>query len=573
MNKINFKLTLVFFILILFFTLFITLFQLKIIREEYLKNTRGNLENFGVILSEEVKGYIISNDFEGLKSIIKKFGENFNLVISVYNSSGELIADSKLKDFLDQDKNKPEIEIALHGEKAFYLRKSENYKEKYIFLAIPIIKNENEIFVLRLGTPISTLNNFLINFILKVTFKGSFLLLIFLLLSLTLFKQFTDPLRDLIYAFKRVSQGDTNIRIFLKRSDELGELIKSFNDMVINLERSLNEVKRERATIDSLLRALPDNVFVLNKKGEVIYYNEKTRESFKNIEKCKFYYEFLKEPEFSKILEKALEKEEAEGQIMYESKFFYTKIRKIPNTENFIVVLTDITEVKRLEEIKKDLTVNISHEIRTPLTLIKGYIETIEDEEEIKNKNYIAVIKRHIDRLIELTEKIIYLSQIESEKFLQIEKVNLREIVENVLPIFEKKLREKEIIFKLEMEEGIGEIDADKSKLEQVFINLFDNSIKFTTKGEIKIKVQRKENLVRIEFLDTGEGIEEKHLPRVFERFYVGSKEKAGFGLGLSIVKHIINLHNGKVNIESQKGKGTRVIIDLPYFNKNLTEI
>ncbi|MEN3043671.1 MAG: ATP-binding protein [Candidatus Hydrothermales bacterium] len=564
MNKINFKLTSSFFLLIFFLTLFISIFLFTIIRKEYLKETKRNLDNFVTILNEKVKVYLLNNDLESLKGEIKMLGEKVNFVISVYNNSGELVADSKIENLLDQDKSRPEIEIALHGEKGFFVRKSDTYKGKYIFLTFPFVKSEDEIFVIRVGVPASVVDNFILDFIKRVILISSVLLIISLFISLILSKHFTDPIKDLIFAFKKISHGDTNIRIFLKRNDELGDLTNSFNEMVISLNKNLNEIKKERATLDSLFKALPDNVFVLNKKGEILYYNEKVKECFKNIEKCKFYYEFLKEPEFSKIFEKANEKEEAEGQIGFESKLFYTKIRKIPDTENFIVVLTDITEVKKLEEIKKDFTINISHEIRTPLTLIKGYIETIEEEEEIKNKNYISIIKRHINRLIELTEKIIYLSQIETEKFLQIEKVNIKEIIENVVPIFEKRLKEKEISLKLELEEEFREIKADKTKLEQVFINLFDNSIKFTTKGEIRVKIQRRDNFVRIEFIDTGEGIEEKHLPRIFERFYVGSREKAGFGLGLSIVKHIINLHNGKISVESQKGKGTKFIIELP---------
>ncbi|MEO0295156.1 MAG: ATP-binding protein, partial [candidate division WOR-3 bacterium] len=389
------------------------------------------------------------------------------------------------------------------------------------------------------------------------------------IISLILSRNFTLPIRDLTRAFKRISSGDTDIRIFTERKDELGELTKNFNLMAVNIKKSLNEIEKEKSIIDSLFKALPDLVLLLDKRGEILYFNEKAKENFQSIEKGKFYYEFIKEPEFLYKFEKALEKEEAEGEINLGHKIFCLKIKKIPETENFVIVLTDITEMKKLEEVKRDFTLNLSHELKTPLTLIKGYIETIEEEEEIKNKRYISIIKRHIERLIDMTEKIIYLSKIEcEEKALQIEKINLREIIDGVLPIFERRLKEKEIEVKVNIPSDLPFIEGDRFKLEQVFINLFDNSIKFTFKGEINIRAIKKDDRILIEFNDTGEGIDEKHLPRIFERFYVGvkgrEKEKSGAGLGLAIVKHIINLHNGKISAESKKGEGTKFIIELP---------
>ncbi|MEO0283606.1 MAG: ATP-binding protein [candidate division WOR-3 bacterium] len=570
MKKIFYKLFLSYFLILSFFSLLILISILGVVRNRYIDELKSHLDDLIFSLSDRTEYLLINNDIKSLRIFIKEFSNKRGLKISIYDKYGELFLDSDIEEQIKiMENKKPEIDIAFHGEKGFSIRKSEIYKDNMIFLAVPLYENDNIIGVLRIGLKAQRIDDFITNLYRRIGLVILILILFSSIISLILSRNFTLPLRDLTRAFKRISSGDTDIRIFSERKDELGELTKNFNLMAVNIKKSLDEIEKEKSIIDSLSKALPDLVLLLDKRGEVLYFNEKAKENFQSIEKGKFYYEFIKEPEFLYKFEKALEKGEAEGEISLDHKIFYLKIKKIPETENFVIVLTDITEMKKLEEVKRDFTLNLSHELKTPLTLIKGYIETIEEEEEIKNKRYISIIKRHIERLIDMTEKIISLSKIESEeKALQIEKINLREIIDGVLPIFEKRLKEKEIEVKVYIPSDLPLIEGDRFKLEQVFINLFDNSIKFTFKGEINIKARKKDNRVLIEFNDTGEGIDERHLPRIFERFYVGvrgrEREKSGAGLGLAIVKQIINLHNGKISVESKKGEGTKFLIELP---------
>ncbi len=570
MKKIFYKLFLSYFLILFFFSLFILISILGVIRNRYIEELKSHLDDIIFSLSDRTEYLLINNDIKTLSSFIKEFSNRRDLKISIYDKYGDLILNSDIEgETKIMENKKPEIDIAFQGEKGFSIRRSEIYKDNMIFLAVPLYENDNIIGVLRIGLKAQRIDDFITNLYRRIGLVILILILFSSIISLILSRNFTLPIRDLTRAFKRISSGDTDIRIFTERKDELGELTKNFNLMAVNIKKSLNEIEKEKSIIDSLFKALPDLVLLLDKRGEILYFNEKAKENFQSIEKGKFYYEFIKEPEFLYKFEKALEKEEAEGEINLGHKIFCLKIKKIPETENFVIVLTDITEMKKLEEVKRDFTLNLSHELKTPLTLIKGYIETIEEEEEIKNKRYISIIKRHIERLIDMTEKIIYLSKIEcEEKALQIEKINLREIIDGVLPIFERRLKEKEIEVKVNIPSDLPFIEGDRFKLEQVFINLFDNSIKFTFKGEINIRAIKKDDRILIEFNDTGEGIDEKHLPRIFERFYVGvkgrEKEKSGAGLGLAIVKHIINLHNGKISAESKKGEGTKFIIELP---------
>ncbi|HRR96854.1 MAG TPA: HAMP domain-containing sensor histidine kinase, partial [Candidatus Ratteibacteria bacterium] len=205
-------------------------------------------------------------------------------------------------------------------------------------------------------------------------------------------------------------------------------------------------------------------------------------------------------------------------------------------------------------------------EIKTPLTVIKGYLETIYDEVEGDTKENIKIIMKNTDRLINILDDILCLSYIE-EKAIQKENVNLKEITDDIVKIFEKKIKEKEIKVKVDMEIK-NSLMTDRLLIESILFNLIDNAIKYTDNGEITIKSKVLGNNLFISIKDTGIGIPEKDIERIFERFYVvdksRSKETGGTGLGLAIVKNAVISLSGKIEVKSQVGSGTEFIINLP---------
>ena len=235
-----------------------------------------------------------------------------------------------------------------------------------------------------------------------------------------------------------------------------------------------------------------------------------------------------------------------------------------------MATLYDITTIKNLEKTKKDFVSNVSHELRTPLTAIKGFVETLQDtNSDDKNKHYLNIISRHTDRVIRIVNDLLLLSKLEGAPGnLELEKVNLKNLIENILKIFEQSLKEKKLALKFNASNSLPIINADPFKLEQVFINLIDNAIKYTERGEIAISLNSYNETVTIEIQDTGICIPQEHLSRIFERFYVvdssRSRKLGGTGLGLSIVKHIVLLHNGKIDVKNIPGVGTNFVVSLP---------
>ena len=199
---------------------------------------------------------------------------------------------------------------------------------------------------------------------------------------------------------------------------------------------------------------------------------------------------------------------------------------------------------------------------------IRDSVETLEEEIKGSSKHYLDIIKKHTERLINIVSDLLLLSELEEKGLTQIkEKMNLEEIAENVCKIFEQKAKEKNLKLSLICEEK-PVIKGDPFKLEQMFINLIDNAIKYTEKGEVSVFLRQTDKEIIVKVKDTGIGIPEEHLNRIFERFYVvdksRSKKLGGTGLGLSIVKHIVLLHNGKIDVESTPGKGTEFTITFP---------
>ena len=218
---------------------------------------------------------------------------------------------------------------------------------------------------------------------------------------------------------------------------------------------------------------------------------------------------------------------------------------------------------------KRDFVVNVSHELRTPLTAIKGFVETLQEESATgEQQRYLAIISRHTDRLINIVKDIMVLSSLEHEQELELEEVNVKGIAEQVKKIYIDRLKEKNLSLDIEAENGPLIARIDPFKLEQVFINLIDNALKYTETGGITVKLERAQAGLVIRIADTGIGIAPMHLPKLFERFYVVDKSRSrrvgGTGLGLSIVKHIVLLHKGTITVTSTPGAGTTFTITLP---------
>ena len=225
-------------------------------------------------------------------------------------------------------------------------------------------------------------------------------------------------------------------------------------------------------------------------------------------------------------------------------------------------------ELKAAEEYKRNLISNVSHELKTPLTTIKGFVETLMEDASLEQYHYLGIVHRNTERLISIINDLLNLSKLEQATELIKQEINMKSFINKIERIFIEEWRKHHIGFTFETDCENITFYADEFMLEQVFINLLDNAIKYAGKGLIKISARKQDDKLIIIVSDEGIGIPRKHLRRIFERFYVVDKSRSkrigGTGLGLSIVKHIIILHGGEITVESEEYKGTSFIITLP---------
>ena len=364
----------------------------------------------------------------------------------------------------------------------------------------------------------------------------------------------------------------------------------TFQDLSSNLNDLFSSLEKEKIELEAILDAMSEGVIVVSRNGLITLINNSAQKMFQLDEGYlnKPYWEMIRNKQLHELISESLESKneiKKEINVVYpEEKFYFANTISLDKpSEEIIAVIFDITEFKKLEKIKADFIANVSHELRTPLTSIKGYSETLEDDEyenTEERKQFQKIITRNTDRLISIVSDLLILSELEGKDTLfaessneDFESININEIIKQTLSSLKRKVNEKQIEESVELEENLPQIKGIKFFLEQMFTNLIDNAVKYNKGGgKVSIKSFVNENNVVIKISDTGIGIPKDHQDRIFERFYRvdknRSREIGGTGLGLSIVKHIVLVHGGTISLVSEEGKGSEFTIELPLTDK-----
>lgn len=567
-----FKLFIGFLLIILVFTGSILLLSFQTIKKHYIETLSLQLKNICTSLSLKITPMLENGNEETLDSLVKDWGKNIEARITVVKPNGEVIADSEeAPSLMDNHRHRPEIRDALQGEPGKALRYSRTVEEDMLYVAVAAEKSGEILGVIRVSLFLKDINALIGALKLKIAGIALSVILASLLLAFLIARSFTKPIKMLQSASQKISEGDFGVKILLKNRDELKELADTFNHMTMQITKLFKELSREREELTLIISSIQEGLVVIDKESRIILANESFKEMIQDKEvEGKYYWQALRSPEIAELVRKVREqKSGVVKEISCYGRIYLCSFDYNPQGEETIIMFFDITDMRKFEEITKEFTVNVSHEFKTPLAAIKGFVETIEEEEDIKNREYLEIIKRNTNRLINITNDLLLLSKIESkEEALNFKSVDAIKLIENIIKIFQPRLKEKDLYLKIEADRTIPKVFGDSFLLEQAFINLIDNAINYTEKGGLIIRLSKDNKKVKIEFEDTGIGIPEEHISRIFSRFYVVNKSRSrqmgGTGLGLSIVKHIILQHNGKIEVKSKPGEGTILTIILP---------
>ena len=545
----------------------------RAIRHHHIDTSTDNLKNLCLTLKLKISPLLEENQIKRLDILIKELGKQINTRLTIITPEGAVLADSeKNPALMESHENRIEIIQAIKSGIGTSLRYSASVKEEMLYVAVPIEKNGNVHGVIRASLFLNEINILLNNLKMNIIMIAVIIVVILLIGAFLFSRSVSRPLRELATASSKVAKGDFNTKVSLKSNNEIKELADSFNYMTEQISTLFTQLSYQKEELNSIISSINEGLCVIDKNGAISISNESFRKTVRNDSvKGKLYWEVIRKTRFDEFIKKVKNDQKSiVDEIEFNNQIFLCSATLCSNKEDIVATLYDITTIKNLEKTKKDFVSNVSHELRTPLTAIKGFVETLQDtNSDDKNKHYLNIISRHTDRVIRIVNDLLLLSKLEGAPGnLELEKVNLKNLIENILKIFEQSLKEKKLALKFNASNSLPIINADPFKLEQVFINLIDNAIKYTERGEISISLNSYNETVTIEIQDTGICIPQEHLSRIFERFYVvdssRSRKLGGTGLGLSIVKHIVLLHNGKIDVKNIPGVGTNFVVSLP---------
>jgi len=569
-------------LIIVILTGLILFFTYRNVSNQYVKSITDNLFKINSSLHFAVLNHFENNNLDRLDNYVKKLGKKIRVRITIVDSLGNVIADSERDPkTMENHRQRPELQPIFEGKLyGTAERYSTTVHKEMIYVAEPIFSSRNQF----LGAiRVSIFRHEAKQLINKLNLEILQIALIMIVLSLlgvlVFVRTLTKPINQISLASRKVAQGDFDVKINIKGRDEIYELAQNFNNMTEKLKELFSEVIRQKDELNTIIKAIQDGLVAFDTTGKVLVANRGFCNVISNDDILdKNIYEITDIESLRDIFKEVLSSGSSfTKEICIDKRHFICSANFIQTKKEIVLLFHDITEFKKLEQLKKDFVVNVSHELRTPLTAIKGFIETLEDELQGSFNHYIDIIKRHTNRLINIVQDLLLLSELEQPNTKLIKtSVDLNIIIDNVLKIFEQKLKEKNLQIQVSYKSHYPKLVVDIFKMEQVFINLIDNAIKYSDSGTIEINCSYDENYAYISVKDNGIGISKEDQERVFERFYIVDKSRSkkfgGTGLGLSIVKHIILLHNGEITVESEKGKGTTFKIKLPLSDGRPTE-
>jgi two-component system phosphate regulon sensor histidine kinase PhoR len=600
--RIFWKIGLTYLALLVGVLLAVDFYSAEVLRREYIRKTNEELSsliNLGRTRPPAV------DDLSQLRSWVEWMSQS-GARVTVIESSGKVLADSAQDtETMEDHSDRPEIQQAFANGQGQSLRFSTTSGRQMVYQAGRYQPRSGLPVVIRAAKPLTSLDVALSELRQRLLFVSLVIFLIGLIASLMISRMFSARVERLTEFSKRVAEGDFRPLSGDNSSDELAELGASLNETARRLESEIRLLSGERNRSSAILRSMVEGVAVIDAQERLVFSNRAFSEILNIDSKSsegRPLIEVVRNSELTGLIRKALDGEEGLQSdivtgIVLQQSFSVTAapvkaleptagvsnasgpsvaIFPAPKPSGAVVVLHDVTELRRLERVRQDFVANVSHEFKTPLTAIQGFAETLLGgalEDPKNNRRFLEIMRDHANRLARLTDDLLKLARIEAGKLeLEFSPVGVIEFIERCAETALMKASRKQITLDIEIPPGLPPVRGDASLLRDVLQNLVDNAIQYTPPGGricVSARVNSKEMV--IEVADTGIGIPLVDQERIFERFYrvdaARSREAGGTGLGLSIAKHIIDAHDGRLWVESTVGEGSRFSFSIPLAN------
>lgn len=546
----------------------VTAVFLIIVNYEYEGSIKSELKSNNRLIINALNSDNIKNRNLFFESCYKNSG----IRVTYIDINGHVIADTMADaETLNNHNSRIEVKEARKNKTGYSIRYSNTLHKNMMYFATEFDNG----YIIRSSMPMDTLRGFEEGYIYYYLASLIIVILISVITIQSLSKKLVKPIIELKDITSHISNGEFNKRVKIKSEDEIGELGKTFNNMADKLEETLNDLIDKQNRLEAILKSMDSGVIAIDENNKVLMINPYAEKIFglsKNIIGLNL-LDNIRDFELENVF-----KNNSDGyseiKILWPAeKELRIRTADIVNANEHIgtvAVIQDITDIKKLENMRSQFVANVSHELKTPLTSIKGFAETIKYvKDPEKREKFLNIINEEAERLTRLINDILTLSDIESNTDFVNEEVDVNSSIMDVYNLMKDSAESKGIKLSADVNQPVI-IYGSKDRFKQMLINLVDNAIKYSETGaSVSIRQEIKEGVCKIYVEDTGVGIPKEHIPRLFERFYrvdkARSRAKGGTGLGLAIVKHIVISFNGTIEVKSELGKGSSFIITLPF--------
>ncbi|MFC4768261.1 two-component system histidine kinase PnpS [Effusibacillus consociatus] len=585
MKGIRGRITFTYMILIVLTLIISGVYTLQFIERVYMDNLRKTLVDEARILANWVSPYMVAPDssMPYISELSSTVHSSTGKRITVFSKNGEPLYDTSLRPFEDA-RSKPEIEQALHGQVGSDIRLDPSKGTNVLLVAVPVTGGPDVLGVIRVGLPLSGAYQELRHAWGSVGISLLAVAVISSLVGAYFALGIARPIEEITRVTRRIASGAFHERVRYRAQDELGVLGESVNLMATRLSDQIEDLTQEKSKLEGIIASMDSGVMVVDRSGRVLVVNRATESLLRHAGRKllgQWHWEVGRSYGLSSMIDEVLlTGEPRRKEIVLTSpvetnlELFATPIKgKNESIVGAVVVLHDVSKWRRVEQMRTEFVANVSHELRTPITAVRGFAETLLDgalEDPEMRKQFIKIIYEESDRLSRLVNDLLELSKIESgHAVLQFEVCEMNNLVKTTVDKLVHQAGQNGLTLEAHVPEEPIFAEVAKDRISQVLINLIANAIVYTSEGgRIDVYLEEAEDRVTVRVQDTGIGIPKEDLPRLFERFYRVDKARArrsgGTGLGLAIVKHIVEAHEGTVDVQSTVGKGSTFSFSLP---------
>jgi two-component system phosphate regulon sensor histidine kinase PhoR len=484
--------------------------------------------------------------------------------------------------------SRPEVLAALTSGSGTSDRISDTMKVRYLYAAVRFEAAPAHGAVARVASPLEPVEEMVRQLRRLIAVASLFAVGFAVFMSSFAASWISRVVRELTAATRRMADGDLEVRTHIRTSDDLGELGAALDQLAVSVGTTLGSLRRERDLQGRILDGMQEGVLVLDKDGRVVMMNPALRQMLLlgADAKGKLLIEVVRHADLHDLVKRArVGRTTAMGEIdlpgIKPRRLLTHATALAGEAGGLLAVCVDVTDLRRLESLRRDFVANVSHELRTPVTAVRSAAETLQvsalrDPDPTVATRFVEIIERNAERLQSLIEDLLELSRLESKEFrLKKERIDLAKVSNIVFGLFRQRADKKGIKLTTDLPADLPLLHTDQRALEQVLSNLVENAVKYCPVGStvtlgaaVEKSGKADGGVVRVSVIDNGPGVDPKHIPRLFERFYrvdAGrSRDVGGTGLGLSIVKHLVEAMGGSVTVDSQVGRGSTFAVTLP---------